>query len=260
VGVTGELYLGGDGLAAGYLGQPDLTAQRFVPNPFSDDPSARLFKTGDQVRYLPDGVLVFLGRADHQVKVRGVRIELGEIESVLLSHPAIRAAHVIVRADEPNQEQLVAYVVLHPGHSASVDFRAFLAQTLPDYMLPSALVPLAEMPLTPNGKTDRNALPAPANVRQGPGDTFVAPRDDLERDLCCVWAEVLGRDPVGVNDNYFDLGGHSPDGRSPSPAWTRAAGRHLVSGADGGQNGGTDAGIAGRCGQRLQPGGRSGGW
>jgi len=205
VGVPGELYIGGDGLARGYLNRPDLTAERFIPHPFSDEPGARLYKTGDLARYQLDGNLVFLGRIDDQVKIRGFRIELGEVEAVLSQHSAVHEAVVIVREDTPGDRRLVAYVVPQEEQSPTVGhLRSFLREKLPEYMLPSAFVILEQLPLTPNGKVDRRALPRPE--RKGP---FVAPRNPVEERLAGMWAEVLGLERVGIHDNFFELGGHS---------------------------------------------------
>jgi amino acid adenylation domain-containing protein len=210
VGVPGELYIGGAGLARGYLNRPELTAEKFLPDPFSEAPGARMYRTGDLARYLPDGNIEFLGRIDHQVKVRGFRIELGEIEAVLAEHAAVRQAVVLAREDVPGDKRLVAYVV--PADASFTDtgpLRAFLRVRLPDYMLPAAYVLLERLPLTPNDKVDRRALPAPHYGRDEAGDTFVPPRNALEETIAEVWCEVLELDRVGVHDNFFELGGHS---------------------------------------------------
>ncbi|TCP58033.1 amino acid adenylation domain-containing protein [Tumebacillus sp. BK434] len=208
-GVRGELYVGGAGLARGYLNRPDLTAERFLAHPFSDDPAARLYKTGDLARYLPNGELEYQGRIDHQVKVRGFRIELGEIEAALAKHAEVRAAVVIVREDAPGDKRLVAYLVLQDGQEAAVgDLRAFLQETLPDYMVPSAFVFLPELPLTANGKTDTQALPAP-NGTTGRRSEYAAPENAVQEQLAAIWAAVLGVGEVGIDDNYFELGGDS---------------------------------------------------
>jgi len=206
-GVPGELYLGGVGLARGYLRRPELTSQRFVEHPFEAGPEARLYATGDRVRYRNDGQLEFLGRLDQQTKIRGFRIELGEIEAVLSQHPAVREAVVLAREDEPGEKRLVAYVV-SDGAPDAADWRSFVSARLPDYMVPSAFVPLDRLPLTANGKLAREALPAPAADRT-PGTTFLAPRSEMEKTIAAIWADVLGVDQVGVHDNFFDLGGHS---------------------------------------------------
>ena len=207
VGVKGELYVGGGGLARGYLGRAELTAERFVPHPYSIEAGARLYRTGDVVRYLPDGNLEYLGRADNQVKIRGHRIELGEVEAVLSEHPDIRQAVVITHAAE-NQERLVAYVVSQNGTGSS-EWREYLQQRLPEYMVPAAFVSLPGLPLTANGKVDRRALPAPEWTRAGVKRAFVAPTTESERVLCAIWSELLGVKEVGVDDNFFELGGDS---------------------------------------------------
>jgi len=201
LGVPGEIYAGGEGLARAYLNRPDLTATRFVPNPYSTVPGARLYRTGDRGRYLPDGQLEFLGRVDHQVKLRGFRIELGEIEAVLCRHDAVRDAIVVVR-----EERLVAYVV---GDAETSELRNYLHEQLPDYMVPSAWMKLNALPLTTNGKVDRKALPAPDSQRPELSSAYIAPRSAIERDIAAVWQEALGIENPGVNDNFFDLGGHS---------------------------------------------------
>ncbi|SFJ64582.1 amino acid adenylation domain-containing protein [Thermoflavimicrobium dichotomicum] len=207
VGVPGELYLGGEGLARGYMNRPDLTNERFVPHPFREDPKARLYKTGDLVRWLPDGKLAFLGRLDHQVKIRGFRIELGEIEEVLRLHPMVKDAAVIAREDQPGEKRLVAYLVLtNPVEVNSGEWRSHLKQHLPDYMVPAAFVVLEALPLTPNGKVDHKALPAP---EQGTQDNYVAPRTETEQIVADIWASVLKVDQVGLTGHFFELGGHS---------------------------------------------------
>ena len=210
-GVPGELFLGGAGLARGYLNRPDVTAERFVPDPFSGTPGARLYRTGDLARYRPDGVIEFLGRIDQQVKIRGFRIELGEIEAVLAGQPEIRHCHVMAREDTPGDKRLVAYVVPQPG-AAPLDEAGILARLkrqLPDFMLPSDVVLLDALPLTPGGKLDRRALPAPQSAARRDGSAWVAPRTPLETELASLWAEVLGVDRVGIYDNFFQLRGHS---------------------------------------------------
>lgn len=211
IGVSGELYIGGAGVARGYLNRPQLTAEKFIPNPFSDEPGARLYKTGDLVRFRLDGNLEFLGRIDNQVKVRGFRIELGEIEALLVQHPAVEEAVVIVREDTPSDERLVAYVV-PDSHVTPVpsELQSYLKEQLPEYMLPSAFILLDTLPLTTNGKVDRQALPAPnqADIAQL-GNIFVAPHTPVEEMLAGVWAQILRLEQVGIHDNFFDLGGHS---------------------------------------------------
>jgi amino acid adenylation domain-containing protein len=209
MGVMGELYIAGDGLARGYLNRAELTAEKFVHNPFSSDPAARMYRTGDLARYLPDGNIEYLGRTDHQVKIRGFRIELGEIETALKRHAGIEQAVVAVREEIPNNKRLVAYFVSSdeqsPGHS---ELRNLLKQHLPDYMVPSDYVALRELPLTPNGKIDRKALPPPGGTR-AEDPRYVAPRDAFEQHLCEAWATVLGVEKVSIHDNFFDLGGNS---------------------------------------------------
>lgn len=214
IGAPGELHLGGDGLARGYLNRPELTAEKFICNPFSNDPGARLYKTGDLARYLEDGNIEYLGRTDDQVKLRGFRIELGEIEAALRQHEAVRDAVVVVREDAPGNKRLFAYVVTQTepsrkGRGAeAAQLRAFLQDKLPDYMIPSLVLELTELPLTPTGKVDRRALPAPDYEAQRQ-DSYVLPRTPVEELLCGIWAEVLRVSRVGVNDNFFELGGHS---------------------------------------------------
>ena len=204
IGIAGELYIGGDGVARGYLNRPELSAERFVPDPFAGG-AARLYRTGDQVRYLADGNLEFLGRLDGQVKVRGYRIELGEIESALAGHPAIAESAATVWHDPVAGPRLVAYVTLRDGQMPGSDeLREWCGRFLPEYMVPASVERLPGLPLTSNGKVDRTALPAPAvRTRE-----LVEPRTELERQLCDIWSDVLGV-PVGVTDNFFELGGHS---------------------------------------------------
>jgi amino acid adenylation domain-containing protein len=250
IGVAGEVYIGGAGVARGYLGRPDLTAERFIPNPFletnderrqtagdrdSDDrsfvrrPSAfvRLYRTGDLARFQEDGAIIFLGRIDDQVKLRGFRVELGEVEAALRTHPAVRETVVLVREDIADDKRLVAYVVLtnderrttndaEPDSSIVLgpssfiaELRAFLKERLPEHMLPAAVIVLDAMPLGPNGKIDRQALPAPDWAEVWPRRALLAPRDALELQLTQIWEEVLKVHPIGVTDNFFDLGGHS---------------------------------------------------
>jgi amino acid adenylation domain-containing protein len=210
IGVPGELCLGGEGLAVGYLNRAELTAQRFIADPFAPESEARLYRTGDLARRLENGDIEYLGRIDHQVKIRGFRIELGEIEAVLGEHPAVRQAVVLAREDAPGDKRLVAYVVPTDAALADVEsLRALLRERLPEYMRPAAYVLLERLPLTPNGKVDRKALPAPQYGRGGAGDTFVAPRNALEELIAEVWREVLKLERVGVHDNFFELGGHS---------------------------------------------------
>jgi len=210
IGVPGEIYIGGDGLARGYLKQPDLTAERFLPNPFGKQPGARLYKTGDLARYLPDGKIEFLGRIDNQVKIRGFRIEPGEIESVLIQHAAVREAVTLAQEDEVGEKYLIAYIVaVQIPISRTSELRNFLKEKVPEYMVPSAFVFLEAMPLTPNGKLDYNALPALDQSSHELGERYVAPRTLVEELIAEIWAEVLKRDKVGIHDNFFELGGHS---------------------------------------------------
>ncbi|MFL6200195.1 MAG: amino acid adenylation domain-containing protein [Thermoanaerobaculia bacterium] len=213
-GVPGELYIGGEGLARGYFGRPDLTAERFVPDSFggqSGRPGARLYRTGDLVRRRPrDGALEFLGRADFQVKIRGFRIELGEVETVLSTWPGLRGCVAVVREDRPGDRRLVAYLVAEGEAPRPRELRAFLVQRLPEYMVPSDFVALERLPLTPSGKVDRRALPSPdASARVEEEVTYVAPRTPAEEVLAGIWSEVLGVERVGAGDDFFNLGGHS---------------------------------------------------
>jgi amino acid adenylation domain-containing protein len=208
VGLMGEIYIGGEGVARGYVNQPELTADRFLPHPFSDIDGARLYRTGDRGRFLPGGELECAGRVDHQVKLRGYRVELGEIEAALAEHEAVRGAVAMVREDRPGDRRLVAYIVLaREGLSQLSEWRDYLRQKLPEYMLPSALIPLKAFPLTRNGKIDRFKLPAPDEVETG--KTFVAPRTPVEEVLAGIWAQLFGLKQVSVEDNFFELGGHS---------------------------------------------------
>ncbi len=209
VGVPGELHIGGVQVARGYVNRPDLTAEKFVPDPFSDDPGARLYKTGDLARYLPDGNIEYLGRLDHQVKIRGLRIELAEIESVLIQHPTVREAALVAREDTPGDQRLVAYVVLKPASPLnSSELRDHLKRSLPDYMIPAAFVELDALPLTSSGKVDRRGLPAPKEQPRSEG-AYLAPRNGLEKAIAEIWRELLHVEQVGIHDNFFDLGGHS---------------------------------------------------
>ncbi len=210
IGVPGELYIGGDGLARGYLRRPNLTKEKFIPNPFSNESGARMYRTGDLARYLPDGNIEFLGRIDHQVKIRGFRIELGEIEAVLVQYPAVRETVVLAREDDPGDKRLVAYVVPQGEQKLAVgDLQVFLRRKLPDHMVPSAFIMLEALPLTPNGKVDRRALPAPDIARPEWGEAFVAPYTPIEKELAQIWCDVLGIRQVSISDNFFNLGGHS---------------------------------------------------
>ncbi|WP_186098327.1 amino acid adenylation domain-containing protein [Burkholderia gladioli] len=209
IGVAGELCVGGAGVARGYLNQPELTARRFIRNPFSEDGGSRLYRSGDLARFLPDGTLEYLGRIDTQVKIRGFRIELGEIEAALSALPGVREALVMAREDEPGEKRLVAYFVADAAHAQHdvADLRAELSRTLPDFMLPAAFVALERFPLTANGKIDRKALPRPAQTVDA--QQYVAPRTSIEERLAAIWAQVLHLDRVGIHDNFFAVGGDS---------------------------------------------------
>ncbi len=208
-GVPGELYIGGDGLARDYLNRPELTAVGFIRHPFSAEPGARLYKTGDLARYRADGTIEVLGRLDQQVKLRGFRIELGEIEAVLSQHPAVRQAVVMAREDVPDDKRLVAYLVTQEPPPTISELRSFLKEQLPEYMLPSAFVFLEALPLTPNGKVDRRVLPAPGPTKSTTADTFVAPTLAVHYQLLQIWEELFYIRPIGIRDNFFDLGGYS---------------------------------------------------
>jgi amino acid adenylation domain-containing protein len=207
LGTAGEVFVGGAGLARGYLNRPELTAEKFVPDPYTGEPGARLYRTGDLGRFTPAGDLEYLGRIDHQVKIRGHRVELGEIEARLLEHPAVRAAVAVARGDD-SDKRLVAYVVPKAGPVPTPTvLREFLKERLPEYMVPATVVPLDALPLTPNGKVNRQALPEPDHGASE--ESFVAPQSPVEVVLAKVWGEVLGLKRVGVEDSFFDLGGHS---------------------------------------------------
>jgi amino acid adenylation domain-containing protein len=228
VGVPGELYIGGIGVGRGYWNRPELTRERFLPDPFRDEPGAQLYRTGDLARFWPDGTIEYLGRLDHQVKIRGFRIELGEIEMVLSTFPGVRATVVMAREDAPGDRRLVAYLVSDEGVSPSISqLRAYLKEQLPEYMVPSAFVALPELPLTPNGKVNRRALPAPEDLRPTLDTAYVAPRSELERTIARHWQEVLGVPRVGIHDNFFDLGGHSLRVAKLHRRLTEALGREL---------------------------------
>src|SRR4030095_6864448 len=231
VGVAGELHIGGPGLARGYLNSSETTAEKFISNPFSPDAGARLYRTGDRARYLPDGNVEFLGRLDGQVKVRGFRIELGEIETALVQHPSVRACVVVACEDNGDNTRLVAYIArdayrrthgADPRTSYGDDvlrttsqerlvpmLRSFLQEKMPEHMVPSAVVVLDDLPLTPNGKLDRKALPMPNLFKGEPERAFVSPRDTVDLQLTKIWERVLGVEPIEANDNFFELGGHS---------------------------------------------------
>jgi amino acid adenylation domain-containing protein/non-ribosomal peptide synthase protein (TIGR01720 family) len=209
VGVVGELHIGGAGIACGYLKRPELTAEKFIAHPFSDDLQSRLYKTGDLARYLPDGNIEFVGRIDHQVKIRGFRIELGEIETVLSHHSQIQQAVVIATIDPAGNQRLVAYVVVsEEEHLSTQQLRESLQQQLPAYMVPSAFIILGTLPITPNGKVDRKALPAPDGEIERTQE-YVAPRTEIEQILTTVWQELLLQERVSIHDNFFEIGGDS---------------------------------------------------
>jgi len=209
-GTAGDLYIGGPGLARGYRNRPDLTAERFVSNPYSEAPGERLYKTGDLARMLPDGQIAFIGRVDDQVKIRGFRVELSEITNTLSRHPAIRETVVIAREDKPGQKRLVAYVVLRPGIAVTnAGLRHFLGQDLPDYMIPAAFVTMDSLPLGSSGKVDRSELPSLAEGNILRDETFISPRNPTEEQIAAIIGELLGLEHLGVNDNFFLLGGNS---------------------------------------------------
>ena len=208
IGVVGELHIGGEGLALGYLNHQHLTSEKFIPDCFNSTPGMRLYKTGDSARYLPDYSIEILGRIDYQVKIHGHRIELGEIEAVLMQHPSINEAIVIVRTESSGNKRLVAYFI--PMNDKSPDageLRDFIRKKLPAYMIPVVFISIKSLPLTPNGKINRKALPVPEDIRQLPG--HVAPRNEVEKTLAKIWQDVLGIEQVGIHDNFFDLGGAS---------------------------------------------------
>ena len=209
VGVPGELYLGGAGLARGYLNRPELTAQSFIPDRFSGEFGARLYKTGDLARFRSDGNIEYLGRTDSQLKLRGFRIELKEIEAVFRTHPQITETAVVAHEVEPGDRRLVAYVVCQKPGVNTRDLQAHLRKSLPEFMLPAAIVELEELPLTPNGKIDRRALPAPVQLRSDLETVFQGPRTPAEEVLAALWSEILRVDSIGIHDNFFHLGGHS---------------------------------------------------
>ncbi|HEX3640721.1 MAG TPA: non-ribosomal peptide synthetase, partial [Ktedonobacteraceae bacterium] len=211
IGVPGELYLAGVGLARGYLNRPELTAECFLPHPFSRQPGARLYKTGDVARYLADGTIEFVGRLDQQVKLRGYRIELGEIETVLNQHPAVHECLVLIREEGSGDKRLIAYVLPEQSEQkpAVSELRTFLQRKLPQYMVPSAFVVLEAWPLSPNGKIDRRALLDYNSAKLAQQEAFVAPRTTLELQLVQIWEDLLGIHPIGVTENFFVLGGHS---------------------------------------------------
>jgi amino acid adenylation domain-containing protein len=209
-GVMGELYIAGAGVGRGYLNRPELTRERFLPDPFSADSEARMYKSGDLARYREDGVIEYLGRADNQVKVRGYRIELGEIESVLASCPAVQSCVVLAREDMPGDKQLIGYLVPRSGASPTIEeLQVFLRDRLPDYMVPAKFVYLDSFPLTHNGKVDRKALPAPSHEEKQPDLDEARPRNAVEEKLAGIWMELFKVKSIGIHDDFFDLGGHS---------------------------------------------------
>ncbi|MCP4177067.1 MAG: non-ribosomal peptide synthetase, partial [bacterium] len=207
IGCSGELYIGGDGVGIGYLGDNKLTKEKFIKNPFSEDPDSRLYKTGDLARYLPDGNIEFIGRIDNQVKIRGFRIELGEIEATINKIETIKDCVVIAKEDSDGNKRLVAYVVSADELNVQ-EIREGLSKSLPDYMVPSLFASLEKMPLTPNGKINRKALPEPEGNIETTNE-YVAPRNETEQKLVEIWTKVLGVEKVGIYDNFFELGGHS---------------------------------------------------
>ncbi len=222
VGIAGEVLIGGKGLARDYLNRPELTAEKFVPDPFGDRPGGRLYKTGDTAKFLSDGNIEFIGRRDNQVKMRGFRVELGEIEFALRRHESVRDAVVVAKEDRAGINRLVAYIVPAAAGSdagqnapdgrtavSAAELRNFLREKLPDYMVPTAYVTMDSLPLTPNGKLDKAALPEPEITRADISSSYVAPRTEIEMQLSQIWEKVIGINPIGVNDNFFDLGGHS---------------------------------------------------
>lgn len=209
VGVFGELHLGGDRLAKGYINRPELTENKFVPDPFCAKEGSRMYKTGDLVRFLSDGNIEFLGRVDHQVKIRGYRVEPGELEFALSKHPSIKEAAVKAIEFGTEEKYLVAYIVPKNKDVATSDLRAYLKKKLPEYMLPWDFIPLDSLPLNPNGKVDRDALPVPDQHSGDADAVYVAPRNPIEEKIADIWKAILGVSAVGVNDNFFALGGHS---------------------------------------------------
>jgi amino acid adenylation domain-containing protein len=228
VGVAGQICVAGEGLGRGYLNRPDMTAEKYVPNPFSDQPGGRLYKSGDKGRYLPNGDIEYLGRIDHQLKIRGFRIEPGEIEAALEEHPAVRQALVVIREDRSGETHLVAYIVPKQEQTCAInELRSHLRQKLPDYMVPSAFMVLGRLPMTPNGKLDRKALPPPNWGRLESEASYLAPITPVEQLMADIWGEVLRIEHVGVHDNFFDLGGHSLLAMKLSSKLSAATKRHI---------------------------------
>ena len=221
VGVPGELWIAGDGVARGYFKRAELTKEKFQPDPFAQTPPSalstphsaaqpRMYRTGDLVRYREDGVIDFLGRVDHQVKIRGHRIELGEIEAALMQHSDVRQAVVVLRTDNPDDPQLVGYIVPSGDEAPAANvLRDFLKQKLPEHMVPALYVSLEKLPLTPNGKVDRKQLPAPQGIGRSSAKEFVAPAGGVEQTVAQIWKDILHAEQIGVDDNFFDFGGHS---------------------------------------------------
>ncbi|RCJ27408.1 non-ribosomal peptide synthetase [Nostoc sp. ATCC 43529] len=209
-GVVGELHIGGIGLARGYLNQPELTALKFIPNPFSKQAGDRLYKTGDLVRFLPSGDIEYIGRIDNQIKIRGFRVELGEIEAVINQHPSVSASVAIVREDKPGNQNLTAYITLHPDKTLTIsELRRFLQNKLLDHMIPTAFMILEAFPLTSNGKVDRRALPMPDALRPELEVAYVVPQTEVEKTIASVWQKALNLEKIGIHDNFFEIGGHS---------------------------------------------------
>ncbi|MBX9258974.1 non-ribosomal peptide synthetase, partial [Desmonostoc muscorum CCALA 125] len=209
-GVVGELHIGGMGLARGYLNQPELTALKFIPNPFSKQEGDRLYKTGDLVRFLPSGDIEYIGRIDNQIKIRGFRVELGEIEAVINQHPSVSASVAIVQEDKPGNQNLIAYITLHPNKTLTIsELRRFLQNKLLDHMIPTAFMILEAFPLTSNGKVDRRALPMPDALRPELEVAYVVPQTEVEKTIASVWQKALNLEKIGIHDNFFEIGGHS---------------------------------------------------
>ena len=209
-GYPGELFIGGDGLAKGYFNLPEMTREKFLPDPFSSMTGARMYRTGDLVQQLENGKLEFLNRVDSQVKIRGFRIELGEIESALAQYQTIRDNVVIVREDSPGDKRLIAYIITEENQETDTsELRQFLKTRLPDYMVPSGFVFISQFPLTPNGKIDRKALPAPGDTEQDSAKVFIEPQTETEKKLAAIWCNALKIKRIGIDDNFFELGGNS---------------------------------------------------
>jgi acyl carrier protein len=227
VGMEGELLIGGAGVVRGYLNRPDLTAEKFIPNPFSTDSSSRLYRTGDLARMLSDGRIEFIGRIDHQVKIRGFRVELCEIEETLCAHESVSEAVVLAREDQSGERRLFAYVIPANGQVSPASLRSFLQEKLPEQMIPAAFVSLERFPLTPNNKIDRRALLSIDVSQRETSTRYVAPQSDIERRLAEVWRAGLGVERVGLDDNFFDIGGDSMLAVRITVEARQAAGRDL---------------------------------